>query len=242
MSQSLPSHSIRKGLLRVGAALAVVAVGSTSFAADHRDGPAVQVTEDIAADINDVYAFMDADKLILGMTVFPASASDSQFSDAVVYQFHVNKHTSVLTPSAGTTDVMCTFDAAGTTFQCWVEDQVYVTGPVGDEAGTLSAGDEIRVFAGPRRDPFFFNLAGFNAARGAVIMAANTMGALTFDAGGCPTNAPGGALRDLLTTPSANFFEGLNTLSIVIEADPTLFVDDTNNLASVWASTNRLGN
>lgn len=241
MSHSLPSHSIRKGILRVGAALAVVAVGSTSFAADHRDGPAVQVTEDIAADINDVYAFMNGDRLVLGMTVFPASASDSQFSDAVVYQFHVNKHDSILTPSAGTVDVMCTFNGAGTTFECWVEDQVYVTGPVGDEGGTTSAGDEIRVFAGPRRDPFYFNLAGFNAARGAVIMAAPSL--MNFEAG-CPLvdATTGNALRTLLTTPSANFFEGLNTLSIVIEADPALFVDDDNPLASVWASTNRLGN
>jgi hypothetical protein len=240
MSHSLPSHSIRKGILRVGAALAVVAVGSTSFAADHRDGPAVQVTEDIAADINDVYAFMSGGRLVLGMTVFPASASDSQFSDAVVYQFHVNKHDSILTPSAGTVDVMCTFNDAGTTFECWVEDQVYVTGPVGDEAGTTSAGDEIRVFAGPRRDPFYFNLAGFNAARGAVI--GLTMLPTLQD--GCPVldNTTAGDLRTLLTTPSANFFEGLNTLSIVIEADPALFVDVDNPLASVWASTNRLGN
>jgi hypothetical protein len=229
--------------LRVGAALAVVAVGSTSFAADHRDGPAVQVTEDIAADINDVYAFMDDDKLILGMTVFPASASDSQFSDAVVYQFHVNKHNSILTPSAGTVDVMCTFDAAGTTFECWVEDQVYVTGPVGNEAGTASAGGEIRVFAGPRRDPFYFNLAGFNAARSAV----TGLTLLPPFQDGCPVLVDGMGnptdlgLRNALTMPSANFFEGLNTLAIVIETDPALFVDVDNPLASVWASTNRLG-
>jgi hypothetical protein len=241
MSHSLPSHSIRKGFLRLGAALAIVAVGSTSFAADHRDGPAVQVADDIAADINDVYAFMDGGKLILGMTVFPAAEPNSTFSDAVVYQFHVNKHNSVLTPSAGTVNVMCTFDAAGANFQCWVEDQVYVTGPVGNATGTTSAGGEIKVFAGPRRDPFYFNLAGFNAARQAVITAAPNL--MNFQ-DGCPfvDGTTGNGLRTLLTTPTANFFDELNTLSIVIEADPALFVDGTNPLASVWASTNRLGN
>ncbi len=239
MMKSLP---LTKALLP-GALAAVAVFATPAFAADHRDGDAVKVMADIPADINDVFAFMDADNVILGMTVHPAADANSDFSDAVVYQFHVNKHPAFLGASAGTTDVMCTFETAGT-LECWVEDVDYATGPTDDTAGAESVNGMFRVFAGLRADPFYFNLLGFNAARAAVIAAAP--GLMMFEAG-CPLvdATTIGAVRGLLVADDMvadNFFDALNTLAIVIEADPALFVDVDNPVMTVWASTNRLGN
>jgi hypothetical protein len=249
MSNSLPlNKALRKGLLRASALAAVAVFAGTAFAADHRDGPAVQVAADVAGDINDVYAFMDSGKLILGMTVSPFADANASFSDAIVYQFHVDKRPGFLEPSAGTTDVMCTFNAAQD-FQCWVEDVDYVTGPSGVETGTTSESGDLRVFAGLRADPFYFFLTGaggttgFAGARAAVIAAAP---GLTFNSDGCPiiTAQIGATLRGLLTAagPADNTFATANGLAIVIEADPALFIDVDNPFVTVWASTNRLGN
>ena len=250
MSNSLPLiKALRKGFLRAGALAAVAAFAGSAFAADHRDGAAVQVPADVAGDINDVYAFIDGGKLILGMTVSPFADANATFSDAIVYQFHVDKRPGFLAPSAGTTDVMCTFNAAQD-FQCWVEDVDYVTGPSDVEAGTTSESGDLRVFAGRRSDPFYFFLTGaggttgFAGARNAVLAAA--AGGLTFNSDGCPIITPqiGAALRGALTAagPADNNFATANGLAIVIEAEPALFIDVDNPFVTVWASTNRLGN
>lgn len=235
--KSLP---LTKALLP-SALVAVAAFATPASAADHRDGNAVKVEADIPADINDVFAFMDGGNAILGMTVFPAADTNSDFSDAAAYQFHVNKHAAFLGASAGTTDAICTFETPGQ-FECWLGDD-YATGPTDDTAGTTSVNGSFRVFAGLRADPFYFNLAGFNAARAAVVGAAPT---LTMFEAGCPLIDAGtaGAVRSLLVgeAPDDDFFAALNTLAIVIEADPALFVDMDNPYMTVWASTNRLGN
>lgn len=236
MMRSLP---LTKALLPA-ALVAIATTATPATAADHRDGDAVKVTADIPADINDVFAFMNNNNTnaVLGMTVFPVAETNSQFSDAVVYQFHVNKHAAFLGPSTGTTNAMCTFETAGE-LECWIGDD-YASGPTGDTAGVESVNGSFRVFAGLRADPFYFHLTGFNAARSAVIMAAP--GLMNFEVG-CPLidNGTAAAVRGLLAG-TTNDFATFNTLAIVIEADPALFVDMDNPMMTVWASTNRLGN
>lgn len=213
---------------------------SAALAADHRDGSmeGVQKEENIPADINDVFAFIDNDKVILGMTVFPAATVNAKFSDAVVYVFRIHRHASFGAASDGSTDVFCSFEEDQTA-SCWInQDTDYANGDASDQAGLESELGKFRVFAGLRADPFYFNLDGFNAARTAVF---NAFGGVGLNLNGCPIidAAFGEAARGLLVTTSQddNFFANLNTLAIVIEADKDLFVDDASPIMSVHAAT-----
>jgi hypothetical protein len=196
--------------LRTAGVLALMGVASTAFGADHRDGDAVKLPANIASDINDVFAFKSADQLVLG-------------------------------PSAGSAEVLCTFNGEGN-ISCWVTDQTgtldYVTGDASDPAGLESESGRFKVFAGLRTDPFFFNLDGFNAARNFVFQ---NFGLLTLNGNGCPMidAVTASTIRTFLVASAQNqdFFATLDTLAIVIEADPTLFTDATNQTVSVYAST-----
>ncbi len=227
------------------AAATVASIGfgwATAFAADHRDGDAVQEADNIPADINDVFAFVANDKVVLGMTVFPAADATSKFSDAVVYVFHVNKHAAFLGAAQGSTDVLCTFDADQTA-HCWIgnpdaetQEGEYIEGDASDTAGIDGAFGKARLFAGLRADPFYFGLNEFNTVRNAV------KGAFpgSFNPNGCPviTGALAAAARNQLqSSAELNFFKDLNGLAIIIEADKDLFTDTDNQTLSVFAST-----
>lgn len=224
---------------------AIAALATSALAADHRDGGDVKASENISADINDVYSFMNNGKAVMAMTVFPDAPVDAAFSDAAVYVLHADKHPAFLTPSAGTTDLLCTFGALSAgkqTFECWLGDGEYVTGDTSMASGATSASSKVKVFAGRVADPFYFYLDGFNAARGAVQGAfpAN-IPANALNPNGCPIidAATGGALRSALVTADQtnNNFANFNALAIVVEVDPTLISDAANPLFTVYAST-----
>lgn len=223
------------GLILLGA-LAVTATPAT--AADHTDGAAVKLTANVDADINDVYAFMDGNSIVLAMTMHPFATTTTQFSDAVQYVFHVNKHPDFGGAVAGSSTVICEFDAAQN-ISCWFGADDYVSGDASATAGIVSDGGMATVFAGRRQDPFFFYLTGFNAAR-ATVLSAVTAGAL-LNLNGCPilTSGQGAQLVDDLTTTvqTDNDFDLANTLAIVIKADKALFTDTTNSVFSVYGST-----
>lgn len=129
-----------------------------ALAADHRDGPLA--TGDPAADLNDVYVFInpnDASELILIGTVFPDAPDGARFSDAVNYLFHIDNG------GAGAPAVInCMFGDGGQTFDCsGLGDVLSATGRVEQ---TVSNGD-FRVYTGLRDDPFFFDGPQFNAIR-----------------------------------------------------------------------------
>lgn len=234
-------RAVGLGLGLGGAAVALLAVTGMPRAADHRDAPAVQLAANIAADVNDVYTWMteDASKLNLVMTVFPFADDGAQFSDGVQYVFHVNSAAGFGMPQTETL-IMCTF-AADQTIQCWAGDE-YVTGDASGEAGVTSESGGLKVFAGLRNDPFFFNLEGF-------IRAADTVKAVGDkfppDANGCP--ALDQAASDLLVgqlTSSADgepgsgtdTFAGANTLALVVQIDKSI-VAGGGPILGVWAST-----
>jgi hypothetical protein len=215
--------------------LLVACVASAAYAADHRDAPAVMT--DPATDINDVYAWAEGGKLTVGMTVSPFVGTGAAFSDAALYVFHIGSQDDLLAPTTSAShELICRFDADQTA-HCWLDDAVYVTGDADQTAG-ISAGG-VKVFAGLRDDPFFFNLTGFKDAVAAVKAAA---GGLTFDPAGCPAldMATSNALIGLLET-GADDFAGANTLAIVAEIDLAL-VNDGGDVLSVWTSTNQIGN
>jgi hypothetical protein len=222
----------------IGGACLVTAVVTPRLArsADHRDGPAVQT--DPSTDINDVYTFNDGNNTIFAMTVFPVAEATSKFSDAAAYVFHTESAGAFGTTS-NPLDIICTFDAAQK-IQCWAGDE-YVTGDASQAAGVASTSGKLKVFAGRRGDPFFFNLEGFNDTRAFVLANA---GGLTPDQNGCPTNVPFGDVLNRLqgtdggTKDAGDFFQGLNALAIVVSIDKAL-VTKGGKLVTVWASTNK---
>ena len=238
----------------IGLGAGALFVSSDSQAADHLDAPAVMTQP--MADIADVYVWMTSDgtKVNLAMTISPADPNPEtrMFGPTIQYVFHVTSYPGF--GMAGTeTKVICTFTNDNAA-QCWITagtlPKAYVTGDPSVTAGIASSDGKVRLFAGQRSDPFFFNLGGFKTVVGAV--EANA-GALTFNAAGCPAVPPTGAvstatLRGVLqAAPAAaigicpanqlDCFASLNVKAIVLQVDKTLLNVGSNTLLSVWGST-----
>lgn len=216
---------------------AVIAMGAGLFgsvqAADHGDSP--RAVSEPAADIADLYAWMDEtdpEKLNLIMTLAGAGA----FSDAVDYVFHVNSDDDgPLGPTPQVeTNITCSFDVSGAV-TCEGGGSS-ASGDASDEEGITSSDGNLRLFAGLRDDPFFFNLTGFNATVTAVIAAAPALG---FDDDGCPLldDATAAQLRSVISTaPNGDDFGGSNVLALVVQVDRSL-VNGNGDILGVWAST-----
>lgn len=224
-------------LVRTAACLGLVALPFTGFASDHVDAPGTLAEP--TADITDLYAWMntEADKLNLVLNVHPSAGETAAFSEAVAYVMHVNS-SSAYGEDQTETNVVCQFYTADA-IECWAGDE-YVTGDPSDTDGITSASGKLRVFAGRRDDPFFFELTGFKETVAAAVAAAPT---LTFDAEGCPDigETTSDALVDQLShgmddADASNTFAGAAVLSIAIELDKTV-VDVGGPILSVWAST-----
>lgn len=250
-----------KKLALFGTALAlgagVLVVTQKSHAADHLDAPTIKMAANAMADINDVYTWNTADgtHVNLAMTVSPGDDGTRHFGPSVQYVFHVSSHPGVDNMHAfgtpGTeSKVICTFtsDTAG---ECWVvlgsTVKDYVKGDFSSTSGVTSTDGKVKVFAGRRGDPFFFNLAGFHAAQHAIEMGPVPAG----DAAHCPAlpaiNAAG--LRTLLGTTQAadpdalcapnqaDCFLHFDVMAIVVQVDKTLLLQNTDKLLSVWGSS-----
>jgi hypothetical protein len=183
-------------------------------AADHLDGPAA--TRDPAADITDVYAFTSPEKasnLVLVMNVFPLATTAAKFSDKVEYNFVIREITGTSPVTLGTTalDVKCKVDAAATKMTCTAPGGLTKTVDIG--ATTGAAADDIRVFAGLRSDPFYFDLDAFK----------KTVAEKT----------------PKFTSPGVNFFKDKNVLSIVVELNVAKAFGKATPTLTVAAETKR---
>lgn len=239
---------------RMSKAKALLVLGTTAFvvaglaatkkaeSADHKDAPGT--VADPASDINDVFSFVDGGRVVLAMTVFPFAPADAKFSSATKYAFHTTSGT-MFGETKASKDVICTFDASQK-ISCWAGTDDYVTGDASAAAGITSASGKMKVFAGKRSDPFFFNLQGFKDTVATVEGAAAS---LTFDTSGCPSvNAATSmalvnTLKETTSTaaPSkmaADDFATANTLAIVVSLDASL-VTSGGKVLSVWGSTNK---
>jgi hypothetical protein len=145
---------------------------------DHQDTPAM--INRPAADITDVYVFpspTNANNVVLVMDVNPlippGMGTTKQFDPAVLYQFKISHG-----PALGNTapeDTVIQFLAQGTgtgqTLSVYGPGAPRQTGTsslvLGSQAGSVTynqastLGNGMQVFAGPRADPFFFDLFAF---------------------------------------------------------------------------------
>jgi hypothetical protein len=223
-----------------GAALAVGYQGSAQ-SSDHQDSPATLAAP--AADIADLYAWTDSaesGRVVLAMTVYPSAPSGAGFDPHVQYVFHTASG-STLGSTSSPVDVIATFDD-NQLLSLWVGTQEVVLGDASLISGLESADGKVKVFAGPRADPFFFNLGGFGAAVAGLQRATGT----SID-GGCPSLGAGVAStiatqlgRSADGGAASNDYASQNVLALVVELDASL-VTQGGPLVSVWAATYATG-
>lgn len=217
------------------AGLAVAAVlAGTGRAAQRADALAATPM----ADITDVYAWMTGSNLNLVMDVSPRDNGTNTFGPSVQYVFHLTSKPGIGVNVAGGTEtrVICRF-ASSTDVECWVVSgsttKDYVTGNPSNTAGVTSILGKVKVFAGRRSDPAFFNLTGFNSA------ITTFTGLLTTspDGAGCPTLPTQAAgLRTTLATGSDDF-AATDVMAIVVQLDKSLVNVGTNSAVAVWGAT-----
>jgi hypothetical protein len=179
----------------------------------HNSGPRAHALP--AADITDLYAFpapQGPGRLVLVLNVAPF-ADPSEFSDALIYRFRLRPVTvtagepALFTVSGEQDEITidCTFSPTGVSGRCVASTGASVSFAVNDEAGGHANG--LRVFAGPRWDPFFTDAAA--------LVETITTGRLAFKQPGTISN------------------DGKNVLSIVVEADCGQLFGDASLLAVV---------
>lgn len=229
--------------------LTSVAGGIYLIAADHIDAPAVGSlsTGSTTQDITDYYAFespANSDNYVfvcnvLGLTA-PSSTGDATFDENVMYEFNIDNdgdHVEDL--------------VIQTIFR---DGKVIVFGPVAPAAAGLNSsvqnngtraeamitayGSEpevgeasgIKVFAGPRDDPFFMDFFKF-------VDIVNGVGAnLGLDVAD-PAN--GSAYSTSFDDPGADTFTGTNVLSVVVEV-PKSMLGSSTTFSSWVESKNKL--
>ena len=210
-----------------GAASALTALlmtaGMPALAADHRDSPVVD--DDPAADINDVYMFRDPkDKtqLVLVLSTYPLEnprfATSYQYDPDVIFQIafdtdgngtferYVTAKFSPLSNGAGSLQTVTVTLPGGKTVTGNVT-QPTIQSP--EPPATIINQDGVKVFAGQRDDPFFFDLIGFNR----VVAKINATS----------VNGGKGQVDPSLFTHKDSF-AGFNVQALVIEAPITDFV------------------
>jgi hypothetical protein len=219
-----------KKKLLMGFASAALLVGGIVFAADHIDAPSVTgpSSTSLATDITDVYAFQspaDNSKMVLvanvsGLLTPGAKTTDAKFGSNVLYEMNIDNtgdnvedlviqflvqngkvraYGPVAPAAAGTTSTIRTNGAL---------TQVDVT-PNGTAPIVGTGANGMKIFAGPRDDPFFFDLVRYKE----IIAGTQTM----------------------FRMPGMDSFAGTNVLSLVAEIPKALL--GTSATINYWVET-----
>ena len=197
-------------------------------ASDHQDSPVTLGRP--GADITDPYIFPAPDNpknVVIAMNVHPlipsGQATSTFFDPGVIYQMNFDgEDENTHAPSKSIQQSFVIQMVAG---QPGANQPIYINGPahpvsLGNEASlvpmtgkgtinqTFTVGD-MKVFAGPREDPFFFDLAQFFK------ILPDRMGGST--AASCLPKLGKDTCPQGFNDPGQDFFTGFNVLSIVIE-------------------------
>jgi hypothetical protein len=216
----------RKKLVLASVVAAAFITGGILYAADHIDTPAVT---NQTTDITDLYVFRASDPANLvfvansqGLTS-PANTANLKFDENTVLEFNIDKNGDNVEDLV----IQCKYDAASNKMQVYGPVAPSATGTKSKLEGTVTAEvavtaygsaavtgtgtTGIKVFAGPRDDPFFFDLNRYKAILGGT--------------------APG------FSNPGTDTFAGTNVLSVVVEVPKTM-IGATGNI-NVWLETKK---
>ena len=201
-----------------------VTVGGILLAADHIDAPAVT---NQATDITDVYVFraQNPDNMVFVANtqglLSPGATADAKFDENTLIEFNIynngdnvedlviqciakNGKMKVYGPAApkspGTTSVINLNNFTA---------QVDIT-PYGQDA-IIGEQKGVRVFAGPRDDPFFFDLVRFRQVIAGTASSFNN--------------------------PGTDTFAGTNVLGLVVEVPKSML--GSNGTINVWAESKK---
>ena len=199
----------KKNLLLTALALLATAVGIV-WAADHIDAPAVTST---TSDITDYYAFQSPDNpdnmvfvANLRGLMDPAATANARFDEQVMVEFNIDNTGDAvedLVIQATFRDGKVQVYGPVTPTETGLISQVEADGgrveaeiTQYNESAITGAGKGMKVFAGPRDDPFFFDFAQYSE-----IIAGN---ATSFN------------------DPGSDTFAGTNVLSVVVEVPKSM--------------------
>lgn len=213
----------RRTIVPAALVLGLAGLGAAGVArgADHRDSPDATSMADL--DINDVYAFRspaDNNNLVVILSVHPyrGATPDPLFATDGKYEIYVSNSPDGAPDETPEATVRVTFSGSPQQFRVSGLG-ADITGAVGQ---TVNAAG-IKVFCGPRDDPFFFDLDGFkHFVSGPYI--------------------PTAGYRDAAMGAPVNFFNGANVGAIVIELPITSLTGKANASTGVikaWAKTFR---
>lgn len=218
---------LKFNLKTIGLALTALVACAASYliAADHIDSPAVTGT---GSDITDVYAFQspaNANNMVFVVNVqgllAPSATGAASFDEEVMIEINIdnsatkdnqedlviqaafdNGKVKVYGPEVPTQKGLMSTLLKSTPVEANIS--AYGTNPeIGENNG-------IKVFAGPRDDPFFFDLSQYQAIIGGTATAFNN--------------------------PGTDAFAGTNVLSLVVEVPKSTLGSGSIN---IWATSNR---
>ena len=220
---------MHKRLLTVaGVALAAgVTFAGLANAADHRDSP-INVSNP-SADINDVYAFRSPENpqnLVVAISANPLivpSDNDTRgvFDDSVAFKIHVDVNGDL----ADDATVDISKDGNTLVFAGLGADPIAAEITMPGEEPVINRAGPITAFAGLRDDPFFFDLAGFQAFL-------------------ADPQVPANGLRAEGKGQAVDAFAGTNILAIVVELPIAALTGESNpNTGTIkaWVSSERDG-
>jgi hypothetical protein len=213
-------------ILAVAAACVIASIASYLIAADHIDSPTVAGT---GFDITDYYAFQSpttASNMVFVVTwkglLAPASTAAATFEDDLMIEINIDNSSTkdqvedlviqatfkdgkviVRGPAAPAQTGVTSTLVGGTTVEANITSY-------GSNA-VIGEGNNMKVFAGPRDDPFFFDLNRFKA-----ILAGS---ATSFN------------------DPGMDTFAGTNALALVVEIPKSMLGSSTT--INTWVTTNR---
>lgn len=205
---------------------AAIITGGIIYAADHIDSPAVT---NQTTDITDLYVFkaQDPNNLVFVANtqglMSPASTGAAKFDENTVLEFNIDKNGDAIEDLV----IQCKYNAATNSMQVYgpiapsgtgtksklegnVSAEVAVTA-YGSAAVTATGSTGIKVFAGPRDDPFFFDLNQYKKIIAGTATSFNN--------------------------PGTDSFAGTNVMSVVVEVPKTL-IGATGNI-NVWLETKK---
>ena len=219
----------RKKLLLTGFIAAVILTGGIIYAADHIDAPAVT---NQTTDITDLYVFrgQDINNLVFvantqGLLTPGAATTAAKFDPNALIEFNID----INNDNKEDLLIQGVYDAASNKIKIYgpaaaseqgtrsklegaVTSEVLVTAN-GSAAVTSTGPTGIKVFAGPRDDPFFFDLTRYKA-----ILAGTATG---------------------FRTPGVDDFAGKNVMSVVVEVPKSLLGTVASGKINVWLETKK---
>jgi Domain of unknown function (DUF4331) len=215
----------RKNLVITVLVAAALTTGGILYASDHADAPAVTGT---TSDITDLYVFAGQDPnnlVFVGNTqglLSPTATATAKFDENTILEFNIDNNNDNIEDLV----IQCKYDAASNTMNIYgpvapsekgtrsklegnVTASVAVTAY--GSAPVINTQNGIKVFAGPRDDPFFFDLDQFKK-----IIAGTASG---------------------FNNPGTDHFAGTNVMSVVVEV-PKSTLNSTGKL-NVWLETKK---